>query len=66
MTEEINRKNLLRTCRLCLENISEACTLLPIYENENLSRGYFGRYLKEFNESIPEIISSCVGIEVRM
>lgn len=62
MMEELNRSNLHRTCRLCLEKMSEACPLYPIYENVKTT----GRSLGGFNESIPEIISTCVGIKVRL
>ncbi|KAG4068859.1 hypothetical protein HA402_005007 [Bradysia odoriphaga] len=61
MTDLSNCTNLLQTCRLCLESISETSALIPIYEN---NVHFTGRYFNGFNENIPEIISLSVGIQI--
>lgn len=63
MGDQILRKNFDQICRFCLEYASDTNTLFPLFETN--VPGYYGRFLKEFKESIPEMISACVGIEVK-
>lgn len=64
MEDQIRRSNFDQICRLCLEYASEKNTLFPIFINEANIPGFYGRFLKEFKESIAEVISTCIGIEV--
>lgn len=66
MGDQIRRRNFDQICRLCLEYASDTNTLFPLFINEANIPGYYGRFLKEFKESIPEIISACVGISVKL
>lgn len=65
MSNKIHRKDFDRICRLCLKYAPDESTLFPLFINEAKIPGFYGRFLKEFNESIPEVISTCLGIEVR-
>lgn len=62
MEDHIKKKNFDQICRLCLEYASDTNHLFPLFQVK--VPGFYGRFLKEFKESIPEIISSCIGIKV--
>lgn len=64
MADRIRRKNFDQICRLCLEYASDENILFPLFINEVNFPGFYGRFIKEFKESIPEIITSCTGVEV--
>lgn len=47
-------------CRFCLAHASPENELFPMF----LHHGQYGRYVKNCNESLPEIVNSCLGIIV--
>lgn len=47
-------------CRFCLVYASPENVQFPLF----LHQGQYGRYVKNCKESLPEIISSCLGINV--
>lgn len=47
-------------CRLCLQFSDDRNPLFPLF----LHHGHYGRYSKDINESVPEIIAACIGLKV--
>ncbi|KAG4068818.1 hypothetical protein HA402_004966 [Bradysia odoriphaga] len=64
MAERIRRKDFDQICRLCLVYASDKADLFPLYISEANIPGFYGRFLKEFKESLPEVITACIGIEI--
>lgn len=64
MGEKIRPRDFNQICRLCLEYASDENVLFPLFINEANIPGFYGRFAKEFKESIPEVVSACIGIEV--
>ncbi|XP_037025022.1 transcriptional repressor CTCFL-like isoform X2 [Bradysia coprophila] len=64
MAERIRRKDFDQICRLCLVYASDKTDLFPLYISEANIPGFYGRFLKEFKESLPEVITACIGIEI--
>lgn len=65
MEDQIRPNNFDQICRLCLEYASHEKVLFPLFINDANIPGFYGRFIKEFKESIPEVLSTCTGIEVR-
>lgn len=65
MEARIRRRNIDQICRLCLEYASDENVLFPLFIKDVNRTGFYGRFAKEFKESIPEIVSACIGIEVK-
>lgn len=47
-------------CRLCLQYSTERNPLYPLF----MHHGNYRRYTSEIKESLPEIISTCIGLQV--
>lgn len=65
MADRIRQKNFDQICRLCLEYASDINVLFPLFISDANLPGFYGRFIKQFKESIPEVIANCIGIEVR-
>lgn len=49
-------------CRFCLDIASEQNPQFPLFLHE----GRYGRYAKSGNESLPEIINTCLGMKASL